>query len=208
MNFSKSGGKSKRPTRKNFSQDPISNGKFQRLQSFRFDPIIPVENTLGEYFMMRTFLFATMIFGIISLTNAEDKPFFPKGNPPFIALAQASEKGGTITIRISIPAELPDGTETIPDPTKKTTGVIVPKTKIGWADSEVKLDGKKVRALTTSNKAIDAKTLSKQLAKPSRIAVFYNDTDPDPYYLGLFRDDVIVIVIGPEKETPPTKKGR
>jgi hypothetical protein len=68
--------------------------------------------------------------------------------------------------------------------------VIGARSKVGWFDVHLVADGKAVRALTADGKEINPKGLPKRLAKAFRAVLFKDAADPDPYYLGLFREDV------------------
>ena len=82
--------------------------------------------------MARGLVCVAALLGAAAGVAADDRPALPKGGPPVVAVAQASEKDGTVTVRFSVPEEQPAGAEAVPDPTGKTTGVIVPGRKLGW----------------------------------------------------------------------------
>ncbi len=60
-------------------------------------------------------------------------------------------------------------------------------------------DAQAVWALTAAGKAIEPTALPKRLAKASRVVLFKGNADPDPYYSGLFRDDVVLFVAPADK---------
>jgi hypothetical protein len=135
-----------------------------------------------------------MLIGAVTGAIADDKPAPPnRGSPrPVVVLAQATERDGKVVVRFSLPVEVPDGADFVGGPERKP--VIGARTKMGWFDVHLAADGKAVRALTADGKAIDAKALLKRLAKASRVVLFQGQADPDQFYLGLFREDVVLFV--------------
>ena len=111
-------------------------------------------------------------------------------------LAQATEANGKVVVRFSIPVEVPDGAYPVGP---KGELVIGANSKMGWFDIHLVADGKKVRALTADGKAIEPKDLPKRLAKACRVVLFKGQAEPDPYYLGLFREGVVLIVAPADK---------
>ncbi len=144
--------------------------------------------------MVRSRMCVLALIGTVALATAEEKPAPPKGGPPVMALAQATEKDGKIVVRFWLAHERPAGADYVPGPEGKSIRVIGARTKMGWADVDVVADGRTIRALTADGKAIDPKDLPKRLAKASRVVLFYGQADPQPYYLGLFRESVVLFV--------------
>ena len=127
------------------------------------------------------------------------KPAPPKKGstwPVVAVLAQATEANGKVVVRFSIPVEVPDGAYPVGP---KGELVIGANSKMGWFDIHLVADGKKVRALTADGKAIEPKDLPKRLAKACRVVLFKGQAEPDPYYLGLFREGVVLIVAPADK---------
>jgi len=116
------------------------------------------------------------------------------------------EKNGAWVVRVSVPETRAAGTKSVPDPTGKTTGVIVAVEEAGWFDYDLTVDGRQVRAVGADGKAIDPKDLPKRLAKPARVVLFRGAGEPDPHYLGVLRDDVIVLVAPADKFKAPAPK--
>ena len=150
--------------------------------------------------MMRCGICAVALVGAVAWATADDKPAPPTkaSRPPDVSVvAQATEKGGKVVVRFSLPVEVPDGADPVGGPDRAP--VIGARSKMGWFDVELVADGKAVRALTADGKAIEPTALPKRLAKASRVVLFKGTADPDPYYLGLFREDVILFVAPADK---------
>lgn len=156
--------------------------------------------------MVRGLVCMAALLGAVAVVTAGDRPALPKGGPPVVAIAQASEKDGAVVIRFAIPEEQPAGAEAVADPTGKTAGVIVPRRKMGWAETDVTVDGRAVRAMTADGNAIDPKDLPRRLAKASRVVVFRGQAEPDPFYLGVYREDTVVFVGPADKFKAPAPK--
>ncbi|MFL5242303.1 MAG: hypothetical protein ACJ8FY_09365 [Gemmataceae bacterium] len=63
-----------------------------------------------------------------------------------------------------------------------------------------------VRALTVHGKSIDPKDLVKRLGKASQVVLFHGQAEPDPYYLKVFREDVVVFVGPADKLKAPIQR--
>ncbi|HEY1375408.1 MAG TPA: hypothetical protein VGF55_01360 [Gemmataceae bacterium] len=146
--------------------------------------------------MLRAALGVLAVIGVVGAATADDKPAPPrKGGVPIVAVARATEKDGAVVVHLSTPVEVPDGADPVAGPDRAP--VIGARSKMGWFDRDVVADGRTVRAFTADGKAIDPKDLPKRLAKASRVVLFQGQTDPDPYYLGLYREDVVLLVAAP-----------
>ena len=100
-------------------------------------------------------------------------------------------------VHFSLPVEVPDGADHVGGANRAP--VIGARSKMGWFDLDLVADGKTVRALTSDGKAIEPAALPKRLAKASRVVLFKGSVDPDPYYFGLFREDVVLFVAPADK---------
>jgi hypothetical protein len=185
--------------------DPCKYRQDRRLTS-RLRPLIISELLLenhkfgeGGLIMNRCSICMVILIGTATAAPAEEKPTPPmKGSPrPVAVLAQANEKDGKVVVRFSLPVEVPDGADLVGGPDRAP--IIGARSKMGWFDVDLVVDDKTVRALTTDGKAIDPKTLPKRLAKASRVVLFQGKANPDPFYLGLFREDAVLFVAPADK---------
>jgi hypothetical protein len=139
--------------------------------------------------------------GAAIAAGADDRPAPPKKSdrvPAFnLVLAQAVERDGKVTIRFSLQVAAPDGADPVGGPQQRP--VIGARTKIVWHDFDVPADGKDVRAWSADGKPLSSAALSKKLPKASKAVLFYGHEDPDPFYFGLFRDDVVLFVAPDDK---------
>ena len=139
----------------------------------------------------RLFTFA-MVIGLAASSSGQDPSPSFKGPPPTFKLATAVDKDGVIVVRYSEAFVATKDVQVEKDGKKFTKTVSYTE----WGEVEFKADGKSVAVLGANSKALDPKDLLKRLAKPTPIAVFsFNQGDelkPDPLYLRVLREDVVV----------------
>lgn len=144
-------------------------------------------------------LSATALLLITSAVSADQQTALPVGPSPEIVLAKAVAKSGTWFVRVSIPEKHTTGTTNIADPSGRTTGVIVPIEETKWHDYDLAVDGQQVRAIRPDGKAIEPKDLRGRLGRSVRVVLFRGHANPDPYYMSVLRDDVIVLIVPPDR---------
>ena len=157
--------------------------------------------------MVRLFLAVAAAVGLTMATAAQDLPPLPKGPSPDFGLATAMEKDGAVVVRFTSRGAHNKVLEVEQDG-KKVTQIVV---ELAWVDSaDVKVDGKDFAVLGADGKAIDPKDLLKRLAKPTQVAVFRIgpkvEPKPDPFYLRMLREDVVVFVAPYAKFLPAPRK--
>jgi hypothetical protein len=129
----------------------------------------------------------------------------PKTLPPQVCLATATEKAGTVEIRVSTPRMIPiESTRMVP-----RDGKPVPETFIWYKAlmeaTTLVVDGKEVKASRKDGKPVDPKELPKLLATRTHV-LLVRDEEIDPYFLGVIDDKVLIITAPASKPAPPTKK--
>lgn len=154
--------------------------------------------------MLRFLCIAATIAGLASGARAQDLPPLPKGPPPQYPLARAGEKDGKVVVHFTRVVHRTKPV-TVEENGKKLTSNVV---ESGWDEITLPVDGKEVRALGPDGKAIDPKDLPKRLAKRTQVVVFVlnefsGTTEPDPFYLRVLREDVVVFAAPAEKLFPP-----
>jgi hypothetical protein len=140
--------------------------------------------------------------------RGKDLPPAPIGGGPLCQLATAAEKDGAVVVRFHqlwLHAKVlkveRDGKQ-----------VVENEFVYRWVEVpvDVRVDGREVRVLSADGKAIDPATLPKRLAKPTPVVVFRfspkEEPRPDPFYLRMLREDVVVFAGPFEKFHPPPRK--
>ena len=153
--------------------------------------------------MVRWLCTLAMVIGLVASSSGQDRSPPPKGPGPSFQLATAVEKDGLIVVRYSQPVQATKTVQVEKDGKKVTQNVAYTV----WNDIEFKVDGKSVAVLGADGKAIDPKNLLKRLAKPTPIAIFaFNPKDeltPDPFYLRVLREDIVVFAASYMEFRPP-----
>ena len=149
--------------------------------------------------MFRYLSTAAVLLLFASVVAGDDKSALPTGPGPEVVLARAVDKAGTWMVHVSIPETHTSGMKNVPDPTGKTTGVIVPVEESKWFEYDLIVDGRQVRACKPDGKPIEPKDLRGRLTRPVRAVLFRGNANPDPHYLGVLRDDVIVLIAPPDR---------
>ena len=142
-----------------------------------------------------TLLSVTLLFFFASVGSAQEKDA-PREPSPLLWLASASQYDGKVVIQLAKPKEqggrgpvrnLEPGTKSLPAP---------PVMK--WSNLEKVILGKTVRAFRVNGKLAEPNYVLKALAKPRGVAVFVRTEGreaPDPFYLAMFREDTLVLVV-------------
>ena len=129
-------------------------------------------------------LFVTLLLDVPAAISQEDRP--PPNEPPQLWRASASEKDGKVAIQLAQPEYVA--------PRKA-----VPAEPMKWRALKPVTLGATVRAFGPDGKRVESKAVLKALAKPKCVAVFVRFygplLDPDPVYLGMFREGTIVLVV-------------
>ncbi len=141
-----------------------------------------------------------------SFAGAQFKDTAPRGDSPKLWQASAVLVDGKVLIHIARPTE-----QATPDGGRRPDGVVVQPSGavMNWVDDPRKMTlGKNVIANRTDGKAIEGDAVLKALAKPKGVAVFVrtdvSKSKPEPFYLGLLREDAIALV-AEEKDIYPTE---
>ena len=147
---------------------------------------------------MRTFLFSSLtalLFTGFALAQEKEKEkdTAPRGDSPKLLQAQASQVDGKVVIRIDHPAEQGAG----PLVHVEGGGSLPPYSVMRWLEMRRLTFGKTVQAYHTNGKPADAEAVLKALAKPKGVAVFVRPktAKPEPFYLGLLREDTLALVV-------------
>lgn len=138
--------------------------------------------------------------------NAEepvrDVPGQPN-SPPTFAMAWATESDGVVVVQFAIPQVVTETVE-VESGGKKLHQTIQ---KSVTHTAVVKLEGEEVAVLGADGKAIAPKDVQRRLGKPATVVIFMYG-QPDPFVLGVLRQDAVVFVAPPEKFfAPPENTG-
>ena len=154
--------------------------------------------------MVRWLFTVAMSIGLVASSSGQDRSPPRTGAPaPSFELVTAAEKDGAITVRYS---HMGLGVVTLMMDGK-------PVRTTGYVQYEITFNavGKGVAVLGADGKAIDSKDLLKRLAKPTAVAVFVFppevESKPDPFYLGVLREDIVVFAV-PSKEFTSVQQGK
>jgi hypothetical protein len=150
-----------------------------------------------------TLVSATLLL-FVSVASAQEKDA-PPGQPPQLWLASVSDQDGEVVIQIAKPERRgglggPGGFE----PGVKS---LPATTVMKWSNLRKVTLGKTVQALRVNGQGAETKFVLKALGKPKGAAVFVRTREsdaamPDPFYLALFREDTLVLVLN-EKDIYP-----
>jgi hypothetical protein len=144
---------------------------------------------------MRRSIMALGVFLLgISLAHGDEAKLKPQvSDPPEFAEAYMVDDSELIYIMVRRTE-----TELIEKDGKPAT-VIRPV----WETSAIELDEKRTAAFDRNGRQLKLAALAKRLAKPSVVLIFTGVTKPDPYYLQVLRDDVVIFVVPrPDSEAP------
>src|SRR5262249_3434783 len=132
-----------------------------------------------------------------------DEPTLPRYPPPEVVVADASEKDGSVRVRLWIPVPHVVTVErTIERDGKNINMDLATYRYSKWFRVDLKADGEQVQAFDVEGKKIAPKELLKRLAKETHVVLFKDDP-PDPYYLGVLRPDTVVLKAPGYEVTPP-----
>lgn len=121
----------------------------------------------------------------------------PRGEPPRLWLASASEQKGDVVIRISTPTEKGAGEPARGlGPGVQSLGAT---TVMTWDELGTVTLGKTAEAFRANGERADRATVLKVLAKPKGVAVFVRTEAErpqlEPFYLSLLREDVLILTV-------------
>ena len=153
--------------------------------------------------MYKWVLSSLAVIFFVPIGTAQDKEA-PPGLPPRLWRASASRQDGKIVILLGMPmkrakgvvVKRPDGTSMLPA-----------ETETYWGEfSKVDL-GRTVKAFCVNGKPLEPDAVLKALAEPKGVAIFLRarpdePTRPHPFYLALFREGTVILVIN-EKDIYP-----
>lgn len=113
----------------------------------------------------------------------------PKFDPPRIYLAKAVEKDGEVKIQFA-------------------HANFVPPQGYRWTKTVTLTLGKQVRAFRSDGKIADSSAVLKALAKPVGVFCLVRcaadaPTEPDQFYLGMLREDRVILVADSNDIDPP-----
>jgi hypothetical protein len=156
--------------------------------------------------MARWLLTALLLTGPSAAAGAQDPPPAPRGPHPTNQLASAEERAGGVVVRFTRLVTRYREVKVRQDGQEVTR--YVPETS--WVGVDVPADGKEVMALGVDGKPIDPKDLPRRLARRTLVVVFAfgpgEELRPDPMFLGLLRDGVVVIAGRTERLFPEYPK--
>lgn len=145
--------------------------------------------------MVRWAFVVVAFIALVAVTYAQDLPLAPQGPSPNQMLATAVKKDGADVIRFFHLEKRIKKVQVERDGKKVDVDFI--ETQWTPRTDDLQVDAKGVAFFTADGKAIDPKALLKRLAKPTRVVVFYFEPKekltPDPAYLRMLREDVVVI---------------
>jgi hypothetical protein len=146
---------------------------------------------------MRTFILpslAALLFAALAAAQEKEKDTAPRGDSPRLLQAQASLVDGKVVIRIYNPVEQGAGPLVVGEGIQ---GSLPAYTVMRWLEMRKLTLGKTVQAYRTDGKPADAEAVLKALAKPKGVAVFVRAkaAKPEPFYLGLLREDTLALVV-------------
>jgi hypothetical protein len=145
---------------------------------------------------MRAFLLPSLtalLFAGLAAAQEKEKDTAPRGDSPRLLQAQATQIDGKVVIRIDHPAEQGAG----PLVRVEGGGSLPAYMVMRWLEMRKLTLGKTVQAYHTNGKPADAEDVLKALAKPKGVAVFVRAkaAKPEPFYLGLLREDTLALVV-------------
>lgn len=145
---------------------------------------------------MRSPLIAMLL--LVAATPAfAQKPPVPKWDAPWILLASAAEKDGSVTVSVFKPTHDSNQSPRFGGATE------VSATNHRFREAETFTLGKQVRAIRADGKPVAVPELVKLLAMPRFVTYFATPDkvtgDPEAFYLNALREDSIVL-IGPKHE--------
>jgi hypothetical protein len=134
-----------------------------------------------------------MVLGFAAdLPPAQDRP--PPNEPPKLWRAAAVEKDGKVVIQMEWPDYVAPRQAVAAEPMK-------------WRAFKPVILGETVHAFAVDGKPVGAKAVVMALAQPKAVPVFERYfrplLDPDPYYLRLFREGTVVLVVAAEDIADP-----
>ena len=122
-----------------------------------------------------------MVSSVSAASGQDKKSSQPTGEPPLILLAEAKEKDGEVVLRL-----VNHQRRTVSEEVK---GVVQTYDALVTFEASVSL--KEVSPTTKAGKALEKADVLKMLGKQTKVLLF--SFQPDPYYLDVFRDDIVVI---------------
>ncbi len=150
-------------------------------------------------------LLATLLLSV-PVGSAQEKDA-PRGQPPQLWLASASDQEGAVVIQIAKQVERGgvDGARGLGPGVQSLPATMVMK----WSNLRKVTLGKTVQAFRVNGERAETKSVLKALAQPKGVAVFVrtnerDPTRPDRFYLALLREDTLVLVVN-EKDIYPNK---
>jgi hypothetical protein len=126
----------------------------------------------------------------------------PKGEAPKIGVASAAQKDGKVIVEVFELREVIG--------MKLANGNVVFIQERHWSQLTTGVLGRDIRAYRPDGKPADPKEVLKALAKTRGVAYYLGydkakPVQPDPFYLGLVREDSIVLAFDRPELAPPVR---
>ena len=138
---------------------------------------------------MRHVLSTLGLLLVASAVTAQEQPTAPKFDPPQIYSAKAVEKDGVVKVQF-------------------TAAEFAPPLGYRWTEKVTLTLGTQVRAFRSDGKVADSSAVLKALAKPTGVFCLVRcvpdaPTEPDRFYLGMLREDSVILVADSKDINPP-----
>jgi len=127
----------------------------------------------------------------------------PVGPPPEVALAAAVLRDNSVLIELAVPQLVPETRAKVIERDGKRETVTYTVMRAVMTTSTFTADGERVAVFRKSGAKVAAAELPKLLAKQTAIVLFRHrgselPAAPDPYYVQVLRDDVVILVLRQE----------